>query len=115
MGNAETKRLLRRAMAGILPEAITMRWNKQGFLPPQEIWFRGELLAAVKEAIHGRTFAERGWWNVAWWHATLARFERGESHLAWTLWKPFIAEAWMDRFVSPISAREKQVVLGVAP
>ena len=115
MGNAETKRLLRRAMAGILPEAIAVRWNKQGFLPPQEIWFRGELLAAVKDAIHGRAFAERGWWNVAWWHGTLDRFERGESHLAWTLWKPFIAEAWMDRFVSPISARKKQVVLGAAP
>ena len=115
MGNAETKRLLRRAMVGVLPDAIGMRWNKQGFLPPQEMWFRSDLLTAVKEVFHGRAFAERGWWNVGWWNKTLDRFERGEDHLAWTLWKPFIAEAWMDRFVTSLAASEKQAVFDLEP
>ncbi len=37
MGGAQTKRLLREAMRGILPEPVRLRWNKQGFLPPQRI------------------------------------------------------------------------------
>ncbi len=76
---------------------------------------RGEMLGAVKEVLHGRGFAERGWWNLAWWHKALDRFERGEAHLAWTLWKPFIAEAWMDRFVGRVAAAERQVVLAATP
>ena len=110
MGDAETKRLLRRSMVNVLPNAISKRWNKQGFLPPQEIWFRSDLLTAVKEVFHGRAFAERGWWNVGWWNQTIDRFERGENHLAWTLWKPFIAESWMDQFVTPMATSEKQAV-----
>ena len=97
-------------MVNVLPNAISKRWNKQGFLPPQDIWFRSDLLTAAKEVFHGRAFAERGWWNVGWWNGTLDRFERGEDHLAWTLWKPFIAEAWMDRFVTPLATSEKQAV-----
>jgi asparagine synthase (glutamine-hydrolysing) len=111
MGDAQTKRLLRRAMAGVLPDGIVRRWNKQGFLPPQESWFRGELLTAVQETIHGRAFAERGWWNVAWWRGALDRFAGGEDHLAWTLWRPFFTEAWIDRFVAPMSAGERRTVL----
>ena len=110
MGNAETKRLLRRAMSDVLPNAISKRWNKQGFLPPQDIWFRSELLTSVKEVFRGRAFAERGWWNVGWWNGTLDRFERGEDHLAWTLWKPFITESWMDLFVTSLATRKKQAV-----
>ena len=115
MGGAETKRVLRRAMAGVLPEAIATRWNKQGFRPPQEIWFRGEMLAAVRQTLHGRAFAERGWWNVAWWLKALDRFERGEAHLAWTLWRPFFTEAWMDKFVDRIAAMDKQTVATATP
>ena len=53
--------LLRRAMENVLPNAIGKHWNKQGFMPLQEIGFRSNLLTAVKEMIHGRAFAERGW------------------------------------------------------
>ncbi len=72
---------------------------------------RGDMLGAVKEMLHGRAFAERGWWNLPWWRRVIGRFERGEAHLAWTLWKPFIAETWMDRFVDRVAALEKQAVL----
>ena len=76
-------------------------------------WFRSELLTAVKEVVRGRAFIERGWGNVGWGNRTLDRFERGENHLAWTLWKPFIAEAWMDRFVTSLAIGEKQAVFAL--
>jgi asparagine synthase (glutamine-hydrolysing) len=36
VGNTQTKRILRDAMRGFLPEPVRTRWNKQGFRPPQQ-------------------------------------------------------------------------------
>lgn len=99
MGDIQTKRLLRRSMAGIVPEVILTRWNKQGFRPPQDLWFGNGLGDAATALIHDPVFAARGWWNPGWWKTVLRRFQRGEAHLAWVLWKPLIAEAWMRHFV----------------
>lgn len=110
MGGAETKRLLRRAMAGIVPEAVRTRWNKQGFLPPQPAWFKGALGDRARALFHDPAFASRGWWDVAWWQSTLARFDAGEEHLAWTLWKPVIAEAWHRDFVERAKAMPKSTI-----
>lgn len=114
MGGAQTKRLLRRATEGVLPEAIRTRWNKQGFLPPQDLWFRGPLLDAVSDTIAGAAFRRRGWWNVRWWRAALGRLRAGETHLAWLLWKPFIAEAWMTHFVDRARTAPKLPVFAAA-
>ena len=110
MGGAETKRLLRRALRGILPDPIRERWNKQGFRPPQENWFKGALLAHVRATVNDPAFAARGLWDAAWWRAALRRFEQGESHLAWTLWMPTIVEAWFRHFVDRAKAQSKQSV-----
>lgn len=111
MGNAMTKRLLRDAMTGVLPDTITQRWNKQGFLPPQDDWMDGALGSRVAEMVNDRSFAARGWWHVSWWQGVLARFRAGERHLAPVLWKPFITEAWMNHVVTPMRAADKVPVL----
>jgi asparagine synthase (glutamine-hydrolysing) len=103
MGNTETKHLLRAAMDGVLPDQINRRWNKQGFLPPQGGWFRGTLLHMLRDTLSSADFKARGYWNVSWWSKVLARFEAGEEHLAWTLWRPMIAEAWQQNFVKRIN------------
>lgn len=104
MGDAQTKRLLRESMAGILPDPIRTRWNKQGFLPPQDLWLRGGLGALAEEIIQSAEFAGRGLWNVPWWRSVLARFQAGESALAWTLWRPLIAESWFRHFLARVAA-----------
>ena len=98
MGDAQTKRLLRESMKGILPEVIRTRWNKQGFIPPQEEWFNTDLIDWVEEMVTSASFVERGFWNVAWWRAAVRRMRAGERHLAWQLWRPAICESWY-RFV----------------
>lgn len=110
MGGAETKRLLRQAIAGIVPEAVRTRWNKQGFLPPQPAWFKGALGDRARALFHDPAFASRGWWDAAWWQTALARFDAGEEHLAWTLWKPVIAEAWHRDFVERANAMPKSAI-----
>jgi asparagine synthase (glutamine-hydrolysing) len=45
---AETKRVLRRAMAGVLPEKVGRRQDKLGFATPEQSWLRGPLRATVQ-------------------------------------------------------------------
>lgn len=99
MGGAETKRLLREAMRGILPETIRTRWNKQGFLPPQEQWFTRGLVDYAEDMINDPAFAASGLWRVDWWRRAVRRFRAGESHLAWVLWRPLMAETWRRHFL----------------
>lgn len=102
MGEAQTKRVLRGAMKDILPDTIRNRWNKQGFLPPQAQWFREGLRDHVHEIIESRSFKADGIWELSWWRAVLKRFDKGEDHLAFMLWRPFIYDAWKRLFVKKI-------------
>lgn len=114
MGDAQTKRLLRAATKDILPEGIRTRWNKQGFLPPQESWFSNGLGQVAAEMIESQAFRERGLWDVRWWRRILKRLAAGEGHLAWVLWKPVIAEAWHRHFVDEINSAERTPVFAEA-
>jgi asparagine synthase (glutamine-hydrolysing) len=103
MGDAQTKRLLRESMRGILPEQVRTRWNKQGFRPPQETWFRGTLLTMAQDLLHSRSFCESDYWDARWWHRVLERLARGEGHLGWALWQPFMAEVWKQHFLGRLA------------
>jgi asparagine synthase (glutamine-hydrolysing) len=104
MGDVQTKRILRESMRGILTERVRTRWNKQGFRPPQETWFHGRLLSLASDLLHSSSFTESAYWDAPWWHQMLARIRKGESHLGWVLWQPFIGEAWKREFVGGIPA-----------
>jgi asparagine synthase (glutamine-hydrolysing) len=94
-------------MRGILPEAIRTRWNKQGFVPPQETWLKQGLIDTIEETISDPRFAGRGYWDVVWWRKTIARARAGEWGLAAVLWKAFIAEAWQRHFVERVAGETK--------
>jgi asparagine synthase (glutamine-hydrolysing) len=99
MGDVQTKRILREGMRGILPEKIRTRWNKQGFRPPQDLWFQGALLEKVREIIEDPSFKRSPIWVASWWRKVLKRIQNGEGHLGWTLWQPFMMEGWRRHFV----------------
>jgi len=107
MGEAQTKRLLREAMRGVLPEPIRTRWNKQGFLPPQPLWFRDRLAAEVEAIVESPSFGTEGLWERGWWRGALRRFRAGEDHLAWTLWRPLTTETWRRHFVGRARAMKR--------
>lgn len=110
MGDAQTKRLLRESMRGILPEPIRARWNKQGFRPPQEDWFAGPLGPAVAGVIEDPAFGADGLWDRRWWRSVLRRFQGGERHLAWVLWRPFIHDAWRRHFLARVTSGPRHSV-----
>ncbi|MEQ8194341.1 MAG: asparagine synthase (glutamine-hydrolyzing) [Rhodospirillales bacterium] len=107
MGGMQTKRILREAMRGILPEPVRTRWNKQGFVPPQTVWLRRGLLESVEACINDPAFRYRGYWNPSWWHKAVARFRAGDDSLAAPLWKVFVADAWQRHFIERVQSQDK--------
>ncbi len=104
MGEVQTKRLLRESMRGILPEGVRTRWNKQGFRPPQEMWFdEPRFHSLARDTLASAAFRSRPWWNHAWWHSAMQRLEQGESALATTLWQPLMIEWWYQHFLTPLA------------
>ncbi len=115
MGEVQTKRLLRESMRGILPEGIRTRWNKQGFRPPQDLWFKSEkMLDKVRETFNSDSFRQSPYWIAAWWQEALNRVEKGELGLGWTLWHPFMVEKWKQEFLAPLAEqRHKTAKLSI--
>lgn len=112
MGEVQTKRLLRESMRGILPEGIRNRWNKQGFRPPQDQWFKSPgFLNLVRDTFHGDSFKESPYWIPSWWQRALRRVEQGELGLGWTLWHPFMVQQWKLHFLEPLRASRSKIAL----
>ena len=106
MGNIQTKRVLRGSMRDILPETIRKRWKKQGFLPPQDLWFRNGLRDHAQNIIESDSFKTDGIWERSWWRSVLNRYDSGEFHLASTLWRPIIYDAWHRYFLNRSQQRQ---------
>ena len=100
MGGAETKRLLRGALKGVLPDAVRERWNKRGFLPPQNEWFATTLGTLAEEIVAAPEFRRSPHWRASWWRAVLSRLRAGEAHAADLLWRPVMDWAWREHFVA---------------
>ena len=105
MGEAQTKRILRKSLARYLPEKIQTRWNKQGFLPPQVQWFSdGPLLEMVSDVFASQSFRQDTYWDVKWWDSVLKRVRAGDRALANSLWMPFIISEWKTHFVKRVNS-----------
>jgi asparagine synthase (glutamine-hydrolysing) len=114
MGEVQTKRLIRESMRGILPEPIRVRWNKQGFRPPQDLWFRSpRMLARVRDTLSSAAFRDSPYWIPRWWQQALGRVESGEVGLSWAVWNPFILEQWRQHFLNRV--RDLRTAAGEAP
>ena len=108
MGEVQTKRLLRESMRGILPEGIRARWNKQGFRPPQDLWFQSnQFLDLTQSAIATQHFRESEFWIPEWWDQALGRVKQGQLHLGWGIWQPVIIELWREHFLRRIVEQRK--------
>ena len=104
MGEVQTKRLLRESMRGILPEGIRTRWNKQGFRPPQELWFQSpRFLAMARDTLASSGFRANPFWSSGWWYRALDRIGSGEHSLNAALWGPLINELWKQHFLRPLA------------
>jgi asparagine synthase (glutamine-hydrolysing) len=60
-----TKRLLREAMRGILPEVTRARIKKTGWNAPAHRWFFGKGLDLLRDLVASRSFRERGIYDLS--------------------------------------------------
>jgi asparagine synthase (glutamine-hydrolysing) len=103
--NGITKRLLREAMKGVLPEETRTRIKKTGWNAPAHLWFVGDGLQALNDLVHSRTFRERGIYDVYEvmriideHQAIVASGEPRENHMMF-LWQLLNLELWFQEVV----------------
>ncbi len=97
IAGATTKRVLREAMRGILPEAIRMRMDKLGFATPEEAWVRDQAPELFRAEARRAVEASRGILNAR----ALARAEAiidGREPFSFLLWRMISFGRWMERF-----------------
>lgn len=63
IGGGYTKRVLRDAMAGFMPESIRLRTAKIGFTTPLDEWVRGGLRQWTLDTVSSQAFLESTIWN----------------------------------------------------
>jgi asparagine synthase (glutamine-hydrolysing) len=92
--------LFRRAMAGILPEEI-LRKKKQGFGLPIAVWMRTDraFQSMVRDTLFDARARSRGWWEPAFVEKLMTEHERGGWDHADYLWRLFVLELWLRRYV----------------
>ena len=59
-----TKRLLREAMRGVLPEETRIRVKKTGWNAPAHLWFSRDALSQLLDLVHSSGFRSRGVYNT---------------------------------------------------
>jgi asparagine synthase (glutamine-hydrolysing) len=93
------KRLLRQALAPLLPDQV-LRGRKQGFSIPVAAWLRGPLQGFAREALSAETLSRQGWLDPAVVTALLDRHCAGREDLSRQLWGLIAFTLWFDRYAN---------------
>lgn len=63
LGGGFTKRILRDAVTGLVPEEIRTRRTKLGFNAPMIDWFNGDLGPVLRSCVNHRYWRDNPWWR----------------------------------------------------
>ena len=96
--HGDTKRVLRRAMKGLLPEAVRQRRDKLGFATPEQLWFRGPLRSLVIEGIENTLSLYPDLMNAQGVLRLADDMLNGRRPLDFTLWRIVNLGIWGRRF-----------------
>ena len=95
-----TKHILREAMKGTLPEEIRMRVDKNGFMTPQDEWFRTAIWQEkILSIINSESFASRGLFDVNAVKGQYQKHVKGEVQIAKEIWKWVHTELWFRKYI----------------
>jgi asparagine synthase (glutamine-hydrolysing) len=93
------KRLLRRALAPLLPDEVR-RGPKQGFSIPLAAWLRGPLEPFAREVLSPATLTRQGCLDPAAVTPLLDAHCRGREDLSRQLWGLMAFTLWFDRYAT---------------
>ncbi|MGE0516315.1 MAG: asparagine synthase (glutamine-hydrolyzing) [Hyphomicrobiaceae bacterium] len=94
----DTKRVLRVAMAGILPDKVLQRRDKLGFATPEQIWFRGPLRGAIEDRIESTIWRYPDLMNARSVRTLVKDMLNGDRPLDFMLWRIVNLGIWGERF-----------------
>ena len=92
------KRLLRRAMAGLLPQEILDK-RKQGFSPPDESWYRGPSMEELRSLLLDPRTLGRGYFEPEAVRRVLDEHRAGRRNHRLLLWSLICFEWWNRLFI----------------
>ena len=98
-GGGYSKRLLRLAMQGTMPDMIRLRRTKVGFISPIDHWARGTLKSWLLDLCASRRFLESSVWNGPAIKATVERATIGEAEV-FPVWPMLNAYALQQSFTA---------------
>jgi asparagine synthase (glutamine-hydrolysing) len=90
------KRLLRRAVAPLVPPAI-VKGRKRGFSIPAAAWLRGPLVPFAREVLSPERLRGQGVLDPPAAERVLARHVAGAEDLSRQLWGLMCLSLWLDR------------------
>ena len=91
------KRLLRKAVAPLLPEQI-LRARKQGFSIPVAAWLRGDLQGYAREVLSAETLARQGFFEPPTVKALIDEHVNGRTDLSRQIWGLMSFTLWHDSY-----------------
>jgi asparagine synthase (glutamine-hydrolysing) len=91
------KRLLRRALAPLLPKEV-VSGRKQGFSIPLAAWLRGPLQPFARDLLSAATLERQGCFDPATVTSLLDRHTSGREDLSRQLWGLIAFTLWFDRY-----------------
>ena len=94
----ETKRVLRRAMSGLLPDIVRDRQDKIGFATPEEKWFRGPLKHAIVGAVEETLARYPDLFNANAVRRVVTDMLEGRRRFDFTPWRIASVGIWGERF-----------------
>jgi asparagine synthase (glutamine-hydrolysing) len=90
-----TKAVMRRAMAGMLPEENIRNTTKTGFNAPAGDWLAGPARADLMDLFGSRSFKERGWLKPGSADRLVRQHLSGQANHMMLLWQLINAELWL--------------------
>jgi asparagine synthase (glutamine-hydrolysing) len=93
-----TKRILRQALADVLPPSVAARRDKKGYPTPFAAWLKGPLGGQVREVLLDKAAVDRGVLNATVVASKLDAHRRGEKDYAVEIFNWLALELWCRRF-----------------
>jgi asparagine synthase (glutamine-hydrolysing) len=94
----DTKRVLRKAMADVLPESVRERRDKLGFATPEQVWFRGPLRGLIHDGVEATLARYPDLLNAVGVRALRDDMLEGRRPVDFTLWRIANLGLWGERF-----------------
>lgn len=114
MRGSETKYLLKRAMAELVPAEILNR-KKQGFGMPIQEWINQQLRDRIRETLTENRTRQRGIIDHRYVARLLDEHERGRRDHSTSLWALMMLELWYRTFVDAVGADTNEESKGLSP